>query len=64
MVYLSTAHPAKFPNAVEKATGIRPKLPTNLGDLLEREEHFTVLANDIETVKGFVQENITLKGAV
>ena len=59
----AAAHPAKFPNAVEKATGIRPQLPTNLGDLLEREERFTVLANDIETVKGFVQENITLKGA-
>ena len=63
IVAQAAAHPAKFPNAVEKATGIRPKLPTNLEDLLKREERFTVLANDIETVKGFVQENIILQGA-
>ncbi len=36
MVVLSTAHPAKFPDAVEKATGRRPRLPARLGDLLER----------------------------
>ena len=60
----AVAHPAKFPDAVERATGIRPQLPINLGDLFEREEHFTVLANDIEIVQGFVQENIKLQGAV
>ena len=43
MVCLATAHPAKFPDAVEQATGIRPPLPERLADLFEREEHFDVL---------------------
>ena len=38
MVTLATAHPAKFPDAVEQATGIRPQLPEHLADLLERPE--------------------------
>ncbi|MBW3547125.1 MAG: hypothetical protein KY452_03180, partial [Actinobacteria bacterium] len=36
IVCLATAHPAKFPDAVEKATGVRPPLPTHLADLLDR----------------------------
>ena len=59
----AAAHPAKFPDAVEKATGIRPQLPPHLSDLHDREERFTVLANNIETIKGFVRENITFQGA-
>src|SRR5690606_32540725 len=41
MVVLSTAHPAKFPAAVEAASGVRPALPTWLGDLMNRQERFT-----------------------
>ena len=35
---MATAHPAKFPDAVERATGIRPALPDHLADLFERPE--------------------------
>ena len=49
----AAAHPAKFPDAV-KTTELRPQLPPHLSDLHDREERFTVLANDIETIKGFV----------
>ena len=55
MVALATAHPAKFPDAVERATGIRPALPSHLADLMTREETMTVLLNDIEAVKDFVR---------
>jgi threonine synthase len=55
MVALATAHPAKFPDAVERATGIRPPLPSHLADLMTREERMTALPNDIEAVKNFVQ---------
>jgi threonine synthase len=55
MVTLSTAHPAKFPAAVEAATGVRPALPLWLGDLMQREERFSVLPNDIGAVAGFVE---------
>ena len=46
MVALATAHPAKFPDAVERATGVRPSLPAHLADLIDRRERFTVLPND------------------
>ena len=46
IVALACAHPAKFPDAVERATGIRPELPAALADLFERKERFTVLPND------------------
>ena len=55
MVALACAHPAKFPDAVERATGLRPALPPRLADLYEREERFTVLANDLAAVRDFVR---------
>ena len=52
MVTLATAHPAKFPAAIE-ASGIQrtPELPSHLSDLFERTERFTVLPNDLVTVQ-------------
>ncbi|EJW13654.1 Threonine synthase [Rhodovulum sp. PH10] len=50
MIVLSTAHPAKFPDAVEAACGVRPGLPEWLGDLPRREERITVLPADQEAV--------------
>jgi threonine synthase len=55
MVILATAHPAKFPDAVERAIGIRPPLPGHMHDLLEREERVVRLANDAEVVKAYVR---------
>jgi threonine synthase len=46
MVVLATAHPAKFPDAVERATGIRPPVPAALAELAGRRERVTVLPND------------------
>lgn len=56
LVALACAHPAKFPDAVEKAIGIRPALPERLADLFEREEALTPLANDYQTISKFVAE--------
>ncbi len=56
MVCLATAHPAKFPDAVEQATGIRPPLPERLADLLEREERFDVLPADLAAVQRRVEQ--------
>ncbi len=55
MVALATAHPAKFPAAVEAATGVRPALPPRLADLFERPERYDVLPNDFDTVKAYVR---------
>jgi threonine synthase len=55
MVALACAHPAKFPDAVEGATGVRPTLPPALADLMERPERLTLLENDVRVVKEFVR---------
>jgi len=60
MVTLATAHPAKFPDAVEKATGVRPSLPPRLSDLLQRPERVTVLPNDLRAVQDFVSGRVTV----
>ena len=57
-IVMATAHPAKFPDAVENATGIRPPLPENLADLFERAEKYEVLPNDFATVCEFVEASI------
>jgi threonine synthase len=54
-VTLATAHPAKFPDAVEQATGIRPALPLHLADLLDRPERTSLLPNDLAAVERFVE---------
>ncbi|HEY1781220.1 MAG TPA: threonine synthase [Roseiarcus sp.] len=56
VVALATAHPAKFPDAVERAIGLRPMLPAHLSGLEARRESFTVLPNDAGAVAKFVRE--------
>jgi threonine synthase len=55
MIALATAHPAKFPDPVERATGIRPPTPPQLADIMERRERVTVLPNDIAAVRAFLR---------
>jgi threonine synthase len=54
MVVLSTAHPAKFPDAVKAASGITPELPDWLGDLNARPERVTVLPADQGGIEKFI----------
>ncbi|KAB0264520.1 threonine synthase [Microvirga brassicacearum] len=56
VIALSTAHPAKFPEAVERATGLRPPLPPHMADLMTRDETFTVLPHDQKTVETFIRD--------
>jgi threonine synthase len=55
LVALATAHPAKFPDAVEQATGERPALPPQLSDLFEREERLVRLPNDLAAVESYIR---------
>ncbi|MFW2587773.1 threonine synthase [Sagittula sp. SSi028] len=59
MITLATAHPAKFPDAVEQASGIRPPLPNRMADLYERPERVTRVANDLGALESLIQERIT-----
>jgi threonine synthase len=54
LVYLGTADAAKFSDAVENATGSRPKLPDRLNDLFQREERFDTLPNDLTAVEAHI----------
>ncbi|MFZ1725904.1 MAG: threonine synthase, partial [Albidovulum sp.] len=56
MITLATAHPAKFPDAVEAASGIRPPLPPQMADLFDRPERVTRVANDLAALQAVVQE--------
>jgi len=56
LVVLSTAHAAKFPEAVEAATGVTPALPAKAGDLFARPERFDRLPADVEAVKAYVRK--------
>jgi threonine synthase len=58
-IVLATAHPAKFPDAVEKASGLRPTLPDHLSDLLERPERAQTLDNDLDVVRDYVRKHAT-----
>ena len=59
LVCLATAHPAKFPDAVEAAIGVRPPLPDHLADLLSRPERYDVLAADVAAVTEYVSDRAT-----
>jgi threonine synthase len=58
VVALATAHPAKFPDAVERATGVRPPLPERLSDLMERREAIVVLPNDRRAVADYLRQTV------
>ena len=56
MITLATAHPAKFPDAVEAATGIRPPLPSRMADLYDRPERVTRVGNDLAEIQNTIRE--------
>jgi threonine synthase len=55
VIVAATAHPAKFPDAVERATGLRPPLPARLADLYQREERFETLPGDLAGIEAAVR---------
>ena len=59
VVTLATAHPAKFRDAVERAVGVRPPLPSRTGDLFGREERFVTLPATFEAITAYVAERAT-----
>ncbi|MEM9901567.1 MAG: threonine synthase [Pseudomonadota bacterium] len=56
MVTLATAHPAKFPDAVEAASGLRPPLPNRMSDLYDRPERVSAVANELAALEQFITE--------
>ncbi|MBJ6370992.1 threonine synthase [Sedimentitalea arenosa] len=58
MITLATAHPAKFPAAVEQASGVHPPLPPRMSDLYDRPERVHRIANDLGAMKDFIKGHI------
>jgi threonine synthase len=56
VIALETAHPAKFADPVERATGVRPALPAHLADLMDREETIAVLPNNRNSVADYLRQ--------
>jgi threonine synthase len=56
MITLATAHPAKFPDAVAAAAGLRPALPARMADLLDRPERLTRVPNDLAALQRLIRE--------
>ena len=56
MICLATAHPAKFPDAVEQACGTRPALPSRMADLYSREERLVTLPNDLGALEAHIEK--------
>jgi len=63
MVTLATAHPAKFPDAVEAACGVRPELPARMAGLLARPERALKVANDLGAIEALIAREIRLEAA-
>jgi len=57
-IAMATAHPAKFPDAIEQAIGIRPPLPPRLADLYERPEKYARAPNDLAAVEALVRATV------
>ncbi|MEO0359241.1 MAG: threonine synthase, partial [Pseudomonadota bacterium] len=58
MITLATAHPAKFPDAVEDAIGVRPPLPTRMADLYDRPERLTQVPGELAALQAIVRDRI------
>ena len=59
MITLATAHPAKFPDAVEQAVGIRPALPPHMAALFDLPERISRVENDAQAIKSLILERRT-----
>jgi threonine synthase len=62
-IAMATAHPAKFPDAMEQATGIRPPLPPRLADLYKRHEKFTRAPRDLGAIEALVRATVLRNAA-
>ena len=58
MLILGTAHPCKFSDTVKEATGVEPKIPESIKNILNKKESYTILDNNIDVIKNHVLESI------
>ena len=57
-VILATAHPCKFPEAIDKSIGIKPSLPEELKHVMNEKENYDIIANNLSKTKQYIKEKI------
>ena len=57
-IVLATAHPSKFPNAIEKAINLNAKLPKELAFVLDENENYDIIENDLDKIKQHIRERV------
>ena len=57
-IVLATAHPCKFPDAIEKAINIKAELPSELAFILDEKENYDILENNLNKIKQHIKERI------
>ena len=58
MLVLGTAHPCKFPESVKEATGVEPKIPESIKNILNKKESYVTLDDNIDVIKNHILERI------
>ena len=57
-VVLATAHPCKFPDAIDKSINVKPRLPEKLKYILDEKENYDIISNDPEKIKKYIRNKI------
>jgi len=57
-IVLATAHPCKFPDAIEKAINLKAELPNELAYILDTKENYDIIENDLNKIKQYIKERI------
>ncbi|MDB4232835.1 threonine synthase [Candidatus Pelagibacter sp.] len=57
-IVLATAHPCKFPEAIEKSIGIKPDLPNELKYVMDEKENYDIISNNLSKTQQYIKEKI------
>ena len=57
-IVLATAHPCKFPEAIEKSIGIKPDLPDELKYVMDEKENYDIISNNLSKTQKYIKEKI------
>ncbi|MEJ6766474.1 MAG: hypothetical protein QNK46_04845, partial [Methylophilales bacterium] len=57
-IVLATAHPCKFPEAIDKSIGIKPSLPNELQYIMDEKENYDIISNDINETQKYIKEKL------
>jgi len=57
-IVLATAHPCKFPDAINKSIGVKPDLPDELKYVMDEKENYDILTNNLGKTQKYIKEKI------